>query len=218
MKKIFNKIKNWYQNLTDKKKYFEIISAFLTIPMLITVIIVNTNNIKNQKKIQNATATTATPIQVIITGSQTKENQPTSSQPIIPTSTPKLTTTPTPTSTPTPTPTVSTSCIQEIGPIEIISPQEGEIITADQVCLNVSTNPKYCPLVWSYNLDNSNWSKFNNNDICLYNLTNGPKQLQIQFKNTFTNKTVTLVRNFNYQKTSSVTPTTTPINSPTPTP
>jgi len=214
MKQFFNRLKNWYQNLPDKKKYLELFSAALTIPMLLTVIIINLNNINGQKKTSTTqtSSNTITPIQIIITGSPEQDNKTPS-----PTKNLSLTPTTAPTSTPTPSPT-STSCIQEIGPIEILSPQEGEIITTDQVCLNISTSPKYCPLVWSYKLDNGSWSEFNSNDICLYNLSNGAKQLQIQFKNTSTNKTVTLARNFTYQKASATTPTITPTNSPTPTP
>ena len=213
MKQFFNRLKNWYQNLPDKKKYLELFSAALTIPMLLTVIIINLNNINSQKKTSNTSTSsnTITPIQIVITGSEqdNKTLPPTKNPSLNPTITP--TTTPTPTSSPT-----SVSCIQEIGPIEILSPQEGEIITTDHVCLNISTDSKYCPLVWSYKLDSGNWSEFNSNDICLYNLDNGSKQLQIQFKNTSTNKTITLARNFTYQKTT--TSTTTPTNSPTPTP
>lgn len=215
MKQFFNRLKNWYQNLPDKKKYLELFSAALTIPMLLTVIIINLNNINGQKKTSTAetSSTTTTPIQIIITGSPEQDNKtppPTKNSSLTPT------VTPTSTATPTPSPT-STSCIQEIGPIEILSPQEGEIITTDQVCLNISTSSKYCPLVWSYKLDSGSWSEFNSNDICLYNLDNGSKQLQIQFKNISTNKTITLARNFTYQQASNTTPTVTPTNSPTPT-
>ena len=210
MKKLFNKISNWYHALPDKKKYVEFISAALTIPMLLTVILINLNNIKNQSK-TTTTATptqTTTPIQIVITGIPT-ENKPETSI---------TKTIPSPTITPSPTSTPAT-CIQEIGPIEILSPQESEIITTEKVCINVSLDSKYCPLVWSYQLDNDTWSDFSNNNICLYNLSNGKKQLQIKFKNTTTNKTLTLERNFTYQNSNvTPTPTITPTVSSTPTP
>lgn len=209
MKKIFKKIKNWFHGLVDRKKYLEIISAFLTIPMLITVIIVNTNNIKNQKNSQTSSSGT-TPIQVVITGTQEEKLPPKKEN--LPSGT--ITPTTIPTSTPTPT---STSCLQEIGPIEITSPQEGEIITTNNVCLNISTSSKYCPLVWSYKLNNDDWSDFSNNNICLYNLSSGKKQLQVKFKNSTTGQTITIARNFTFQS-NSTTPTTTPTLTLTPTP
>ncbi len=212
MKKLLNKISNWYHALPDKKKYVEFISAALTIPMLLTVILINLNNIKNQSKTTTTVTPTqtTTPIQIVITGIPT-ENKP---------ETPITKTIPSPTITPSPTSTPSTAtCIQEIGPIEILSPQESEIITTDKVCINVSLDSKYCPLVWSYQLDNDTWSDFSNNNICLYNLSNGKKQLQIKFKNVTTNKTLTLERNFTYQNSNiTPTPTTTPTVTSTPTP
>lgn len=212
MKKKLAKIKNWFHSLVDRKKYLEIVSAFLTIPMLITVIIVNTNNIKNQKNRQTPDSGT-TPIQVIITGNP-QEDTISPKQETLPLD--RVTPTAPPTSTPTPT---SVSCLQEIGPIDINSPQEGEIITTNNVCLNISTSSKYCPLVWSYKLNDDNWSDFSHNNICFYNLSNGQKQLQIKFKNPTTGQTVTIARNFTYQVNStSPNPTSTPTPTLTTTP
>ena len=215
MKPIFNQIKTWYHNLPDKKKYLELISAALTVPMLLTVIIINLNNINGQKTAKTESdhpSITDTPIQVVITQTTPEEKLLTSANQPSPTTT----TTPTPTLTPSPT---TTSCLPEIGPIEIISPREDEIITGDSLCLNISTSSQYCPLVCSYKINDDSWSDFNNNNICLYNLSRGSKQLQVKFKNPATNQTVTLQRNFIYQN-SSATPTTTPTstNTPTPTP
>lgn len=213
MKNIFSNIKKWYQNLPDKKKYLELVSAALTVPMLLTVIVINLNNINNQKNNSSTVSSpTTTPIEIIITGSQQEDKTPPEKITNNPT-----TTTISPTITPTPIPS-TTSCIQEIGPIEIISPQEGEIITGNSVCINISTDPKYCSLLWSYKLDDSDWSDFSNNNICLYNLDNGKKQLQIKFKNISNDETITLERNFTYQNSAlTLTPTITPTLSPTPT-
>lgn len=184
MKNILQKIKQWYRGLHGKKKHIELMTAALSVPMMLTVILVNMNNIKAQKeKVETATPTAA-PIQVIIDN-------------------PSASTTATIKTSPT-----KTECIKEIGPIEILSPQEGEIITTDNVCINISTDKKYCPVVWSYKLDTGTWSDFNNNDICLYNLTPGKKQLQIKIKSTIVDKSITLQRNFIYQTT--ITPTATP--------
>ncbi len=143
MQKIIDNLKKWYHNLPDKKKYLELISAALTVPMLLTVIIINLNNINSQKNNSTTITTPTLTVTTAPTPTPSKSNNP------LPTISPTITISPT--STPTPT---STSCINQIGPIEIISPQEGEIITGDSVCINISTDSKYCSLVWSYKLNN----------------------------------------------------------------
>lgn len=194
IQKSFKKIQKWYVILPDKKRYFELLTAVLSIPMILTVILVNMNTINKSKESSTPTPTSA-PIQIVV------ENPTSGSSNINP---PKINITPTPTPT-------KTECKKDIGEIEILSPQEGEIITSDNVCINISTDSKYCPITWSYKLDNSNWSDYNNNDICLYNLTAGKKELQIKVKSTVIDKTITLERNFTYQN-STTTPTTTPTN------
>jgi len=209
-KNIFEKIKKWWislpgkwKALPDKKRYIELITAALSIPMMLTVILVNMNNIKSQKEDKTTQTATTTPIQVVI---DNPNNTATNSS-IIPTIV----------STIAPT---KTECKKDIGNIEIISPQEDEIITSDNLCINISTDDKYCAVNWSYRLNNGNWSEFNNKDICLYNLTAGKKQLQIKIKSTVIDKTITLERNFIYQTsiTPTLTPTITPTSTPTPTP
>ena len=102
MKNLLLKIKNWYTKLPDKKRHFELISAILTIPMMLTVILVNFNNIESQKQKTNNIDTTK-PIQIIITGANSSYPSPTS----IPTPTPTLIPTPTIKSTPTATPSAT---------------------------------------------------------------------------------------------------------------
>ncbi|MFA6185378.1 MAG: hypothetical protein WC720_04520 [Candidatus Shapirobacteria bacterium] len=199
LKNLLPNIKKWYFVLPDKKRHFELITAVLSIPMILTVIIVNLNTI-NKNKQTAIEANSTTPIQVIIDNPATNSSN---------TNPPKTTlkTTSTPTTTPT-----KVECKKDIGEIEILSPQEGEIINSDNVCINISTDSNYCPVTWSYKLDNSNWSDYNNNDICLYNLTTGKKELQIKVKSTVVDKIITLERNFTYQNSTTPTPTVTPIN------
>ena len=45
MKNILSKIKKWYLAIPNKKRLIEIITGSLSIPMMITVIFVNLNNI-----------------------------------------------------------------------------------------------------------------------------------------------------------------------------
>ena len=203
-KNIFEKIKKWWVSLPkkwnalpDKKRYIELITAALSVPMMLTIILVNMNNIKSQKEKTVTETASTTPIQVII-------DSPTNTFTNI---------------TPTIIPTKA-ECKKDIGNIEIISPQEDEIITSDNLCINISTDDKYCPVNWSYRLNNGSWSEFNNKDICLYNLTAGKKQLQVKIKSTVVDKIITLERNFIYQTSviPTATPTVTPTSIPTPTP
>lgn len=193
IQKFFKKIQKWYVTLPDKKRYFELLTAILSIPMILTVILVNMSTINKSKESSTPTPTTA-PIQVVVENPTSGNMNP-----------PKINIT---TSTPTPTPTpTKVECKKDIGEIEILSPQEGEIITSNDLCINISTDNNYCPVVWSYKLDDSSWSDYSNNNICLYNLTSGQKTLQIKVKSTVVDKTITLQRSFTYQNSTTPTPT-----------
>lgn len=185
MKDIINRFTKWYRGLPEKKRYVEFITAVLTVPVLLTVIIVNLNNLNQQKNAakKQPEAEKTTPIQVVITGEkQTEKNTvPTTyiSQPI---------------NSPTPT-----SCLKEVGPISIISPRENEVVTKDPVCVTVATQSDYCSVTWSYRLDDNSWSDFTDKNVCLHNLTNGNKTIQLKIKSSASSDEVTLQRSFIYQ-------------------
>jgi len=174
---------------------------------MVTVIIINLNNLKqlNASK-QQATPTTA-PIQVVITGSSEKRMPPPLSL------TPSTTSSLSPTVSPTPSPTAA-ECKKQIGPVTIMSPQEGEIVTKDTVCVTITTDSNYCPLTWSYSLNGGSWSNYDNKDICLYNLTSGNKTMQLKVKSSTTSDTLELQRSFIYQNPNA-TPTQTATSSAT---
>ena len=194
IQKFFKRIQKWYVILPDKKRYFELFTAILSIPMILTVILVNMNTINKSK--ESTTTPTSTPIQIVV------ENPASGSGNI--NNPPKINIT-TPISTVTPT---KTECKKDIGEIEILSPQEGEIITNNDVCINISSDSDYCPVSWSYKLDDDSWSDYSSNNICLYNLTAGKKNLQIKVKSSVVDKTVTLERTFTYKNSITPTPTT----------
>jgi hypothetical protein len=184
MKKIINLIAEWYRKLPEKKKYVEFITAVLTVPVLLTVIIVNLNNLNQQKNsTQKQTSNEKiTPIQVIITGDKQSEVDNPSTTP--------------------------TSCIKEVGLVSILSPRENEVVAKDPVCIIISTQSSYCPVRWSYRLDDGDWSDFTDKNICLHNLTNGNKTIQLKIKSSASSDEVTLQRAFIYQGNSE--PTTEP--------
>ena len=204
IEKIIQRIKRWYSVLPDKKKYFELVTAVLSVPMIVTVIIVNLNSINRSKQTTTATITSA-PIQVVVeapASSSGNINPPKDDKQ------PKITPTVAPTATPT-----SIACKQGVGEVEISSPQEDEVITSDNVCIIISTDSDYCGVTWSYKLDNGDWSGFSNQNICLYNLSAGKKNLQVKIKSNVVDKTVTLARDFTYK--TAITPTVTPTATPT---
>ncbi len=191
MQKVTTKFIDWYRRLPDKKRHVEFITAVLSVPVMLTVIIINLNNLTQQKKdALNQKSNSTTPIQVIITGgnSPTVMMQPTIS----------------PSASPTPTPP---TCIKEVGPLSIVSPRENEVITKDPVCITIATTQAYCNVKWSYKLDNSDFSDYTDKDICLYNLPNGNRTIQLKIKSTVSDDNVTLQRSFVYQGNYFPTPT-----------
>lgn len=207
MKSLAEKIKAWYRNLPEKKKYIEFITAVLSVPVLLTVIILNLNNLNLQKNsTQKTTDEKITPIQVIITDEkQDKKNFPSFS--------PSPSSYPSPTITPTPT---QTSCIKEVGPVSILSPLENEVVTENPVCITVSTQANYCPVVLSYSLNDNNWSDYSDKDICLYGLSNGNKVVQVKIKSNSSDDVITLQRSFVYKSSDEVTITPSPTPSLSP--
>jgi hypothetical protein len=196
---MFDKIKHWWTVLPDKKKYIEFFTALLTVPVLLTVLISNINSLKTNQK--TAIAPTPTPGQItppVITIIQ-KEN---------------------PTSTPTPTPNVTPTpgqCNSAVGPVNITSPADNEVVNTNPVCINISYNQgNYCAVVWSYRINGGSWSDFTDKSICLYNLPPGTENLELQVKSVASSNEVLLNRTFTVSGTAATpTPTQTQSQSAT---
>lgn len=179
---MFQKIKNWYKELPGNKRYFELLSAVLSIPVLVTVILLNLNNLDNMRS-----------------RSIEKEVSPTSTE------------------TPPPSSSSSTvtpqECIKEIGPVEIITPSENEVIDKDPVCIDISHLNKYCSAVWSYRINNGPWSDYTDKSVCIYSLSPGEKKLELRVKSLVSNEQIILKRNFTVSEPS-VTPSPVPTVEP----
>ncbi len=197
--KIKGRFAKWVRAIPSKKHYFEFISALLTIPVLVTVILINLNNL-NQKKSGdvNKTAqtvpavtpeknTTPVPINIHITQDSTRSAD---------------------TNTPTPA-----SCKNQLGPVDIASPQEGQIVTGDRVCLELSYDTQSCPITWAYRFDSGAWSDYTDKQICLYNLSPGQKHLEVKFNSVTSGEETVVQRDFIYQTAAAV-----PSSAPSPTP
>lgn len=197
---MFQKIKNWYKELPGNKRYFELLSAVLSIPVLVTVILLNLNNLENMRS-------RSVEKEVV-----QKPAEPTIIERII-----KKEVSPTSTETPPPSSSSSTvtpqECIKEIGPVEIITPSENEVIDKDPVCIDISHLNKYCSAVWSYRINNGPWSDYTDKSVCIYSLSPGEKKLELRVKSLVSNEQIILKRNFTVSEPS-VTPSPVPTVEP----
>ena len=182
------KFKKWYKNLPESKKYIEFFSAILGVPVLLTVLILNYNNLQGNKE-EKASPTPAPNIVTVIPVTEDIDASPT------PTSVPQ--------------------CKKEVGPIEITSPTEDQTVTQSPVCFAIEySDNSYCSVVWAYRIDNGSWSDFTDKSVCLYNLTNGQHKFKLNVKSVASSDQTNLVRNFNYQEGEAAT-TSTPTPTPT---
>lgn len=193
MKKKLGKVLNSVKKAPDRKHYLEFITAALSIPVLLTVILVNINNLNATKKEPTPTPViTSEPREIIIRegGSSPVEKNPTA--------------------------TPTELCKKEIGPISITSPKEGSTVTDNPVNFVIKHNDDYCTSVWSYRINNGSWSEYSSSAPSIYNMPNGPVKFQLRVQSTVSNDTDSLELNFTYSG-SPVTVTPTQTGTPTPT-
>lgn len=196
MEKIKNIIKNLrysYRSLPSKKQYIEFFTALLTIPVLLTVIILNLSNLKNSNKPPSSQAKEESkPIIVTVPvekNRQVSEEKPSPTQEI---------------------------CKKEIGPVNIVSPEENETVTDNPVIISVDYDQDtYCAIVWAYRVNNGRYSEYDNKSIALYNPPKGKITVDLKIKSVVTGEEKILTRNFYYAGESSnsdqsITPTASP--------
>lgn len=177
--------------MPDKKRYLEFVTALLTIPVLLTVMISNILNLQQKNAVPEPT-----PVPTVIIQTATPIPQTPISTPV--------------SGSASPTPTVSAQCKKEVGPIEITYPTEGQMVSTDPVCLDiVRSGTDYCAVVWQYRINESAWSDYTDRSICMYGLTGGTKNLELRVKSIVSGNEVLLKRTFTIP-TSTPTPTTTP--------
>jgi len=182
--------------LYDKKPLIEFVVAILSIPSLLLLLILNYNSVKNL----NAAKTTPTPTP----GVNASTNGATGINPNFFTA--PITRQPRPTEQPSST---QEPCNKHLGPVNITSPNEGDTVTNNPVEVDISYDDNsYCSAVWSYSVNGSNWSDYNNNSVALYNLPNGPIKFQLRVKSLTSSDSTTLTRDFTYNgQSTSVLPT-----------
>ena len=189
---MLDKVKAWYRELPDKKRYIEVITALLTIPVLVTVIISNVGRIQEDKNQDKITSSAKENKVIIITQGN---KQP----PLIQ---------PTTKSEPT---QVTKECKKQIGPISITSPKEEEVVESEPVCVQIEyAVGEFCSVAWSYRLDNGKWSNYTSSSFCFSNLSPGKHELDIRIQSVVSDDELTIERVFYYQTKESPKPTANP--------
>ncbi len=178
--------------LYSKKPLIEFIVATLSVPSLILVLILNYNSIKNL----NDAKLTPTPVPNAVTPNSNVKLPSFFTKPITRVS-------PTQSSSANQTP-----CNKSLGPVSITSPNEGDTISSNPVEVDITyDNTDYCSAVWSYSINGSTWSNYDDNSVALYNLPNGPIKFQLKVKSLTSSDQTTLIRNFTYNGQSAAAPT-----------
>lgn len=186
-------LSNYWKNLKrsikefhTKKPHIEFFTALLTIPVLLTVIILNLNNLKSNSEKEEPKNET-----IVITQAAPQEKE------IIVT---------------------RQACKAGIGDISISNPDENENVSDNPLMIDIDYDAEdFCAVVWSYRINNGNWSSYDDRSIALYNLPNGDIKFELRVKSVVGNSQKTLTRNFVYSgEEASVTPTFTPAPTITP--
>lgn len=200
------------RRLPDKKRYFELVTAFLSIPVLLSVIVMNYSNISGTEDTSASVSEPYAAVQEIsvtyipvespdVAGDRTEEYEEDVPEPTVVEE------------------EISVSpgqdiCIKSVGPIEIRAPQQGEIVNSNPVNVTVDyTVGEYCAVVWSYRINEGDWSDFDDKSIALFDLTSGTKHLELRVRSIASRDEKMVDRTFIYQPFVSPTPlsTATPI-------
>lgn len=166
-----------YRKIPDKKPYIEFVTAILSIPVLLTVILLNLNSLTGTKDKEAKDSSTPAPQTVVITAPASNNTNTATSE-------------------------KEEECTPEIGPIEITAPEEGETVTDNPVFVSVKYEKgDYCSVVWSYRINGGRWSDYDDKSIALYNPPPGTIRFELRIKSVVSDDSLTLTRSFTYQGT-----------------
>lgn len=192
---MIHKSKEVVKKLPLIKPHLDFVAALLTIPVLVTVIILNFSNLSKNK----SSSPTPTP-------EQTQKGALVTAVPVKP-------------SHASPIPTDSPTCKKDIGPISIVDPQEGDSVSTNPVCISIDYSGEgYCSVVWAYRINGGPLSDYSNNSVCLYNMPAGKITFELDVKSLVSSQTRVLTRTFQYTPTPTITPNPSPTQLATPSP
>ena len=182
---IVSNLKHWYRDLPDKKRYLEFLTALLSIPVLVTVIISNVGSLTKKQTSTSSPPPNPTIIirEVPVSGSSLSPVATVGVQPVV---------------TPTPQPTSgSAQCTPSVGPVQVTNPDEGQVVGSNPVSIEVDRqSTSYCAVVWSYRINQGPWSDYTGTSISLYDMPPGPKKLELRVHSVVSNDEVLITRNF----------------------
>lgn len=186
IQKAYRKFISDFKKLPERKQYIEVFTAILTVPVLLTVIILNVSNLREKDKAE-APKQEPTVREIIITQPSGRDDQ-------------------------TRTVTVSTEpCKTGIGEISIDYPEEDDVVTDNPVQFDINYRPgDFCAVVWSYRINGGRWSDYDDRSVALYNLPQGEVKFDLRVKSVVSGGEESLTRNFEYRGTSTITGPTTP--------
>lgn len=177
----FSRFIKFYRGLPAKKQHVEFFTAILTVPVLLTVIILNVSSLRrtDQAKDQKPDPTP----RIIITVPDQTRVQPTAN---ILDNTAKT--------------TPAEACKKEIGPVDILSPLEGDTVTDNPLIITIERESGgYCAVVWSYRINSGRWSDYDDKSIAIYNPPKGLISLELRIKSVVTGQEKILTRKFKYE-------------------
>lgn len=186
IKNLVRHFRSFIQALPRRKQYIEFFTAILSLPIMITAIILNINALRPKTTPTTPAPTQGEKIIIISPPAHTTLN-----------SAPATSTAPT-----------GGACMTALPNVSIPDPGEGDTVTKDAVCIVPDiASGNYCAIVWRYSINNTSWSDYDDKAFCLYNLQSGNVTLRMQIKSTVTGATQEIDRHFIYQNSSSPTPT-----------
>ncbi len=191
---ILKYIRRLVQKLQLRKGWVDWVIALLTIPVLLTIVFSNILTIREKNNIpENSTPQASQqPINIVVENPTIKPSPQVSVTPSVPV------------------------CKDGLPTYEIVTPQENALVTGDPVCLVfVAQEDRYCSVRWAFRVNNTNWSPFTSQPVCLYNMKSGPVTVEVKFRAENDDEQI-YTRKFTYQDGLSVTPSPTPTTSSTP--
>lgn len=178
VKHFVKKARYSYRGLPDKKQYVEFFTAILTVPVLLTVIILNLNNLRANNKANQPTPAPVAPKTIVVTVPVANQNENSNFRQ---------------------TQISPEVCKKGIGPISIDFPEESAVVTDNPIQVDIQYHQgSYCAVVWAYNINGGKFSDFDDKSIALYNPPQGTITLQLKVKSIVTGEQKVLTRTFTY--------------------
>jgi hypothetical protein len=164
--------------LIKNKPYIEFLTAFLSIPVLITVMLLNFNTLKNLNAKPTPTPAPGATVQSGFFAEPIGAEDP---------------------ATPTPLGATEAPCLKGLGPVSIATPEENDAVADNPVTVDINYDDnRYCEAAWSYRINGGSWSGYDDRSVALYNLPQGNIKFELRVRSIAGDDNKTVTRNFTY--------------------